>query len=348
MGKRFDNNLQETVTIKDVAKRAETSIATVSYVLNNENRYLRPELRERVLQAASELGYVKNAAASSLKGKRRGILAILVAQFGNSFFTRMCVDIEAVARKEGYIVTICNSDDDPNQERIILERLIAQRIDGCILTPAMSLGENALLLQKHQVPFVVLERALGGQYTSYDFVGHDNFHSGYLATKRLLEAGHKHIAFMGWDSPIPNVRERVDGYSAALREHGIGPDSHIILLDELSPAAGHRMAEKLPLPEITAVVLGHHELAKGALLYFQHKEVYWPQDISVVLIGTPEWNEMLRPNLTCIQRPEKEMGHAAASVLIERLRNSNLEAVQKVFPCTVVEGRSVRNLLSGG
>lgn len=340
--------MHETVTIKDVAKRAGTSIATVSYVLNNKNRYLRPDLRERVIQAASELGYVKNAAASSLKGNRRGILAILVAQFGNSFFTRMCVEIEAVARKEGYIVTICNSDDDPSQERLILERLLAQRIDGCILTPAMSLRENAVLLQKHKVPFVVLERSLKQLSSSYDFVGHDNFNSGYLATKRLLEAGHTHIAFMGWDSPIPDVRERVDGYSAALREHGIGNDNYTILLDELSPGAGYRMAQKLLLPATTAVVLGHHELAKGALSYFQQKEVCWPKDISVVLIGTPEWNEMLYPCLTCIQRPEKEMGHAAATLLFEKLRNPNSENVQKVFSCNVIEGGSIRNLLSGG
>ena len=92
------------VTIKDVAKKAGTSIATVSYVFSNRERYLRPELRERVLQAAAEIGYVKNAAASSIKGKPRGILAVLVAQFGNSFFTRMCVEIVSIAREAGYVV----------------------------------------------------------------------------------------------------------------------------------------------------------------------------------------------------------------------------------------------------
>ena len=113
------------VTIKDVAIKAGTSIATVSYVFSNAERYIRPELRERVQAAAAEIGYVKNAAASSIKGKRRGILAIVVAQFGNSFFTRMCVEIVSIARQEGYVVTLCNSDEDPEQERIILERLVA-------------------------------------------------------------------------------------------------------------------------------------------------------------------------------------------------------------------------------
>ena len=326
-----------------MAKKAETSIATVSYVLNNAKRYVRPELQARVLQAASELGYLKNAAASSLKGKRRGILAILVAQFGNSFFTRMCVDVEAIARREGYIVTICNSYEDPQQERIILERLVGQRIDGCILCTALSREDNASFLLKHQVPFVILERSLVSSFPPYDFVGQDNFQSGYLATKRLLDAGHRNIAFLGWDSPIPNVRDRVDGYRAALREYGAPVEQELIWLDDISEEAGRRMAAKLPLTLNTAVVLGQHEIAKGALLYFQEKGVQWPADISVVMIGTPEWSGMLQPSMTCIKRPEQEMGHAAASLLLEKIRDPSHTPVQKIFPCTILEGGSVRN-----
>lgn len=332
----------DKVTIRDVAKQAGTSIATVSYVLSGENRYLRPELRERVQQAATELGYVKNAAASSLKGKRRGILAVLVAQFGNSFFTRMCVDIEAVARREGYIVTICNSDDDPLQERVILERLLAQRIDGCIITPAMSQGENIALLERHQVPFVLLERPLPQVSRPCAFVGHDNFQSGYLATKTLLDAGHRRIAFLGWDSPIPNVCDRVDGYRSALNEYAVSPGMQQVLLDELSQQAGYRMAQQLILSQTTAVVLGHHESAKGVLRYFQEKGVNWPDNLSVVLIGTPEWAGLLRPVLTCVKRPEWEMGTAAAEALLEKLQKPEAAVKQQVFSCCVLPGESIK------
>ena len=331
------------ITMKDVARKAGTSIATVSYVFSKEERYLRPELRERVLAAAAEIGYVKNAAASSLKGKRRGILAVVVAQFGNSFFTRMCVEIVSIAREAGYVVTLCNSEEDLEQERFILERLVAQRIDGCILCPALSRGENLDLLERHQVPYVILERALEEDSPSYSFVGHDNFQSGYLATKTLLKAGHTNIAFLGWESPIPNVRERVDGYRTALQETGKTNFIPLILLDELSREAGWRMAEKIPLPHISAVVLGHHESAKGVLQYFQEKGVVWPRDISVVLIGTPEWAEMLRPTLTCVKRPEQMMGRAAALALLESLNDPPIALQRQIFPCTLQHGQSVRN-----
>lgn len=336
--------MNKAVTIRDVAKKAQTSIATVSYALNNEERYLRPELKERVIQAAQELGYVKNAAARSLKGKRRGILAILVAQFGNSFFTRMCVNVEDVARREGYIVTICNSYEDPQQERIVLERLITQRIDGCILCPALSKSQNLDLLQRHQVPFVILERSLYPELPSYAFVGHDNFQSGYLATKRLLDAGHRKIAFSGWDSPIPNVNDRISGYRTALSEYGVTTGEELIFLDDITQEAGQRMAEQVLLSQVTAVVLGQHDTAKGTLMYFQDKGVVWPRDISIVLIGTPEWAEMLRPNLSHIKRPEHEMGKAVATLLLKKMRDPNQAEAQQLFPCELVEGGSVQSV----
>ena len=336
----------KSATIKDVAQKAGTSIATVSYVFSNRERYLRQELRERVLAAAADIGYVKNAAASSIKGKRRGILAVVVAQFGNTFFTRMCVEIVSLAREAGYVVTLCNSDEDPEQERIILERLVAQRIDGCILSPALSLAGNSELLRQHHIPYVILERTLPETAAAHHFVGHDNFQSGYLATRHLLEAGHRRIAFAGWDSPIPNVRERVDGYRRALAEASLGTSDELVLTDSLTEEAGRRMAEKLVAVRestgLSAIVLGHHEIAKGALLHFQDCGLRWPDDVSLVMIGTPEWAGVLLPKITCVKRPEHEMAVAAASLLLDGIKSPARETASELFGCTIAAGESVR------
>lgn len=329
-------------TIKDVAERARTSIATVSYVLNNKDRYLRPELRERVLRAAEELGYVKNAVASSLKGMQRGILAVLVPQFGNNFFTRICVEVEAIAQRAGFVVTICNSDENPRQERSILDRLLSQKIDGCILSPALSQTDNAALLERHHVPCIILERTLGQATPDHDFVGHDNFQSGYLATRKLLEAGHRRIAFIGWDSPIPNIHDRKNGYLAAMREFAQNVPADWVLLDELTQEGGRRMAERLPLPDISALVLAHHhEMAKGTLLHLQENGVRWPHDLSLVLIGTPEWHDLLNPSLACIQRPEEEMGRVAATLLLKKLRDPQHREPRSILPVAFLDGGSI-------
>lgn len=333
----------KAATIKDVAARARTSIATVSYVLNNNERYLRPELRERVLRAADALGYVKNAPASSLKGRQRGILAILVPQFGNDFFTRICVEVEAVAQRAGFVVTICNSNEDPRQERSILERLVSQRIDGCILCPALSGTDNAQFLRRHRVPAVILERPLGPATPDRDFVGHDNFQSGYLATRKLVEAGHRRIAYLGWDSPIPNIHDRERGYRTALAEFGVAVQPEWVLLGTLTRDGGRKLAERLPLGAVSAVVLGtHHEMAKGILLCLQEKRVHWPDDLSLVLIGTPDWSDLLRPSLACVQRPEAEMGGAAALLLLEKLKNPAHHGARQILPNRFIEGGSIR------
>jgi LacI family transcriptional regulator len=332
----------KAATIRDVAALAHTSIATVSYVLNDKDRYLRQELKDRVLEAARTLGYVKNAAAGSLKGMRRGILAILVPQFGNNFFTRICVEIEAVARQAGFVVTICNSDEDPEQENSILQRLLSQRIDGCVLCPALSRTESALLLARHQVPCVILERPLGAVTPEQDFVGHDNFQSGYLAARTLLEAGHRRIAFLGWDSPIPNVRDRSAGYEAAMAEFGATVDPSWIRLVDLSQSGGRRGLAALPMQAISALVLGHHhELAKGALLALREQGLSWPADLSIVLVGTPEWSDLIHPSLTCIARPEAEMGRVAARMLLDKVSDPTHRAARMVLPVACQGGASV-------
>ncbi|MFA9440221.1 LacI family DNA-binding transcriptional regulator [Uliginosibacterium sp. sgz301328] len=334
----------KTATIRDVARVAKTSTTTVSYVLSNEKRYIRPELRERVIQAAEQVGYVKNAAASSIKGKQKKVLAVVVAQFGNTFFTRMCVEIVSIARQAGYVVMLCNSDEDPEQEKEIIQRLIAQRIDGCIVSPALSQIDNLALLQKQHIPYVVLERSVPGAITDHNFVSHDNVQSAYLATRHLLDAGHRHIAFVAWDSPIPNVRERVEGYRAALREFGVVPREDYILNGPLAESAGVEIAERLSTLPVTAIVFAQHDLAKGALRYFQNNGIRWPDDYSFVVVGTPEWAEVIVPHVTCIQRPEQQMARAAASLLLHAIQDPDRPTEQHVFPSTLVESQSVRSI----
>ena len=131
------------VTLKDVAKRAGTTAATVSYVLNGTGkRYISEEMRQRVEQAASELGYVKSSAASSLKGKKRKIIAVLVPQFSNQFFTELVLGVEEIADRYGYILSICNTFDDPEREKEIINRTQSQRVDGYIITPSQE-GEKS-------------------------------------------------------------------------------------------------------------------------------------------------------------------------------------------------------------
>ena len=190
---------EKYATLKDVAKLAGTTAATVSYVLSGkEGRYISQEMRARVMKAVEETGYVKSSAASSLKGKKRGIIAVLVPQFSNQFFTRMVLAIEAEVEKEGYVLSICNTFDDPKREMDIINRMVQHRVDGYILIPTAKGPENTEQLRRLDVPIVVADRPLE-DVDHYNFVTTNNYQCSRLATEYLLKKGHDtHLFFSCW------------------------------------------------------------------------------------------------------------------------------------------------------
>ena len=151
------------VTLKDVAEKAGTTVGTVSYVLNNKKgRYISDDLRQRVLVAASELNYIKCNGASSLKGMDRKLIGILIPQFENQFFTRICLAAEEVFVQHGYDLIICDTFDEPGREKAIIHRLLSQRVDGIIITPTVDGAENTKIARDVGMNMVVVDRPLEG------------------------------------------------------------------------------------------------------------------------------------------------------------------------------------------
>ena len=332
-------------TLKDVAELAGTSIATVSYILNDSTkRYVSTELKEKVLQAAKELNYMKSAVASSLKGKDRGILSVLVPQFDNPFFTRIVMEIEETAHRYGYFISITSTVDDMERERKVIRKMIEQRVDGLIISPTIQGTENTDHLRNLGIPYVILERPLVG-VNQYDFVGSDNFNSGYLAAKHLIENNHSRIGFVGWDTFI-NVQDRKPGYLDAMEKHDLKVEQQWIQQGELGADSGYRLTERCLESELTAIVFGHHSLAEGGIRLLRERGVSVPEDISIVIIGTPNWAQMNVPRLTCINQGEQQIGATAVEILMNNiLGETDVEIYQtEIIQCEVLVGESVKKL----
>lgn len=344
MGKQY-------ATLKDVARRAHTSTATVSYILNGaQDRYVSDELRQRVLTAAQELNYVKSALASGLKGKSRGIIAITVPQFTNIFFSRLVLAVEQVARAQGYVVTMCNTFDDPDREREVLESLIQQRVDGIILIPSERSTQNYEQIRRIGVPTVIAERPmLDYGYEIYDYILIDNFDLAYRSTRYLIEKGHRNIAFLTWEAQVVSLQERLRGYQAALQEADIPYRPEYVLQGPFSPEAGCRMTRRMldTLPQATAVVYGYHFYAQGGLPVLRENGVRIPEDLSVFVIGDPDWVSLYSPPLAHMELPAAKVGETAAQVLFERISSATNgktvpSTVRRMFPGTFVEGSSIK------
>lgn len=336
---------QHYVTLKDVARRADTTAATVSYVLNGkEGRYISKEMRQRVMDAIEELGYIKSSAASSLRGKKRGIIAVLIPQFENQFFTRIASAIENVADKKGYVLSISSTADDPQREQKIISRMLQQRVDGYILSPTREGGVNTEQLRSLGVPLVVVDRSLPG-CEKYPWVTFNNYSCGYLAAEHFIKMGHRHIGLVNWDSGIQDLDERQAGFLAAMAKYQIH-DCPIVCDGLFDETAGYQMTKRLlqTRPEVTGILYSSNLHAKGGIRYLLEAGLIIGEDISVIVVGSPEWATSGFNDFTHIVQHEHKIGACAAEMLMTLIDDPERMPEQVQFGCELHIGSSVKDL----
>lgn len=335
---------EKYATLKDVAEKAGTTAATVSYVLNDsKGRYISDEMRAAVHAAAEELNYIKCNGASVLRGKKRKMIAVLVPQFENQFFTRIVMAIEQVFDKHGYILSICNTFEDSAREREILIRMQQQRVDGYVLTPTKDGTANTEFLRRIGVPLVVVDRPLHG-IEDYFWVTTRNYQCGYAAAAHLMEKGHSRIAFVGWSSGIPDLLSREKAFFDAAADRRIAREGLVAFDGGFAAEEGYRMTRRIleDHPDVTAILYGYNIQAKGGIRCLMDSGVAIPERMSVVVVGSPEWVSAGRNNFTHVDQGDHELGRKAAELLLSVIEGG-AAAIDKhiIQDCTLVEGDSV-------
>ena len=338
-------------TLKDVALKAQTTVATASFVLNgSKNRYITAELRDRVEKAAQELNYVKHGAAGSLKGKKTGIIAFISPQYGNHYFSDIFVAIEQILHENGYVLATLNTFDDANREKYAINQMTRLRVDGLLIIPTIGGGTNTEHIRTLDIPFVAVERPINGVcQDEYDFISSDNFGATYALTKHALECGHRNIALAYWESDISmaiyNLKDRKAGYLTAMQEYGIDGNPLIfggdILREEGARITASILKEKNEEKNITAIVYSHYILAEGGIQYLRKKGIRIPDDISVLFLGAPYWTGMSEIDFTHVIQPGAEIGRQAAMALIDRIDGHKRENLSTVIPAKFHKGESV-------
>lgn len=331
-------------TLKDVAREAGTTAPTVSYVLSGkEGRFISQEMRERVMAAVAATGYIKSSPASSLQGKRSGVIAVLVPQFSNQHFTNLMVAIESVVDREGFLLSISNTFDNPARERDIIVKMAGQRVDGFILTPTTAGARNTEFIRKVGVPLVLVDRPLQGVSGSFSEVVPDNYRSGYLLGQHLGERGHTEVVFLGWDSGFETLESRRVGFWDGLAEATGARQAERSLSGDFSVEGGHHLAERVHRehPEATAWCLAYNVPARGSIDYLREQDITPGKDLSVVMIGAPDWATVGGNDFTLVDPAPDAMGTAAAEQLLRELSGAGEEPQHTVIGCQLHEGSSV-------
>lgn len=314
------------VNIRDVAKRAGVAPITVSRCINKTG-YCSLEAREKVETAIEELKYIPNRLASGLRSKRSNTLALILTDITNPFFTTIARGVEDTAGQAGYTVIFCNTDESLSKEKMYVQMLLEKRVDGIILVPALSTADSVNLIQKHDIPVVVLDRKV--PHVEVDTVRCDSETGAYELTRLLTSLGHRSIALINGPIGVSTSRDRLSGYRRALSEMGISHQIDMEFSGAFTKESGRALTLKAlsSQPNPTAIFATNNFIASGALEAIHEVGMRVPEDIA--LVGFDDLPASA--TLTVAAQPAYEMGRTATEILVKKLEGNHPEPFQEVL-----------------
>lgn len=311
--------MTKNITIKDIAKRAEVSVATVSYVLN-DTRYVSPELRGRVVEAIEALGYRPNLVARSLRQSRSGTIGLIVPDNSNPFFAEIAKGVEDFGFDVGYSVILCNSNAMPERELAYLDVLRSKQVDGIIFIATTAEIKHIRPLVESGIPAVIFYRDSSDMDVDRFVI--DNNQAGFMATEHLIQLGHRHIACIQPASATTPSAQRVIGFKRALEAHGLRHDEALMPRGDNLISGGRRIGNQLleSGQKFTAVFATNDAMAIGCIRALHDNGIRVPDDVSVIGVDDIMLASVFEPALTTIAQPKYEAGRQAVEMLMDRLR----------------------------
>ncbi len=327
------------ITIKDVARRAGVSITTVSHVVN-ATRFVGEATRTRVLEAISALNYVPSAVARSLKNNRTQSVGVITPNISNPFFAEVVRGIEDGCWALGVNVILCNSDDQVDKQARYLRSLAEKQVDGIIVFSSGSSADVARDLDALPMPKVVVDREVGT--VSADHVAVDQELGGYLATRHLIDLGHRRIACITGSAGLAPTQARVAGWTRALNEAGLRPSAALLADGGFTSEGGFRAAQRFlssrSVP--TAIFASNDLMALGALCAAGLAGIGVPDDLSVVGVDDIALAEYANPPLTTVAQPKYDVGMLTAQLICERIANAALPFQRRLLSPSLITRRS--------
>jgi len=304
--------------IKDVAKKANVSISTVSRVIN-QSKPVQSKTKERVLMAIEELGYKPNAIARSLKVKHTQSIGIMVPDIANQFYPEVVRGIEDVANMYEYTIFLCNTDLDDDKELKYFSGMEEKQVDGLIFMGNILTDRLAREMKKADMPVVLI----GSDHPDLPSVTIDNTLAARKAVEYLLDKGHRGVAVITGKMKDPMMgRARLKGYREALEKAGINWKSEWVVEGGYRFKSGYEGARQLMMLEErpTAIFVASDEMAIGAMRAILEKGLQIPQDIAVVGFDNIDMSGKVYPSLTTMGQPMYEMGAIGMRLLTKYLQ----------------------------
>lgn len=308
-------------TIVDVASLAGVSTSTVSHVLN-ETRHVEPETKARVMSAVQATGYRRDVLARSMRRARTDSIGLVVSDAGEPAFADMVHGVEEAAAQLGLSLLLANSAEDPARERAAVEALLDRRVDGLII--ARAAGSQAGLLERirnEKKPLVLLDRLAD---LDVDQVGVNNQAAMAALVDHLTDRGHERIMLISGDLRVSSLRERHDGFRAAMSKRGLEVPASLLCegtvtaqttFDRVRPLLNGSAAGP------TAILACSTVLAAGALRAIQHEGLKVPGTMAFATFDGFTYPDLFQPQITTVRQPAFRLGENAVGLLMRRLED---------------------------
>lgn len=305
-------------TIRDVAELASVSLSTVSVVLNGTGPSS-VEMRRRVLEAVEQLGYEPNFHARNMKRQRSQAIGLIVPDLLNPFFALVAEGVESEAASRDHVVVLCLGDASTEREALMTRALRSRRLDGVIHLSGTGVAPPSLRELVANAPVVFVDERIPG--FKGPFVGADNRDGARRAAELVLSHGHRRLGVVAGPNGLWTAEERLRGYREALAEAGIDPRAVDVVtgdyrIDSGRAAAGTMLDPKRTNPP-TAILAANDLMAVGCLQHCVAAGLDVPGDVSIVGFDDVPLASIVTPGLTTVRQPAREMGAAAARVLLD-------------------------------
>lgn len=314
------------VTIKDVAKMAGVSPSTVSRALSG-NAAVKDSTKQKILEAVKLLNYRPNFLAQGLKEGRTKTIGLIIPNIRNPIYPAVARGVEDAAKKFGYSVVLCNTDEDAKTEKEYIQKLRKRWVDGLIIAPAARETEHIVELQKEDFPMVIIVR-------NVDFLANaviiDNFRAAYDAVSFLIKTGHRRIAIVKGNQQLALYRERFRGYKQALLDAGLPVNEELITGDESDSVQwsldGYNAIYSLLVQSIKfdAVFATTDLRAIGAIRAIKDHGYKVPEDISVIGFDNLEFSSLIDPPLSTVSQPLYDIGVRAVNKLLALIKSKTI------------------------
>ena len=311
------------VTIYDLARKLNISIATVSRALKDDP-VVSKKTKKKIFELAEEMGYRSNHFARNLRNQRTDTIGVIVPRLNSYFMSTIIAGMENIANTNGFNLIISQSSESVKKEIANAKTLFDNRVDGLLVSLAYDTDGISHFdsFFKKNIPVIFFDRV--EQHERFTNILIDNRKSGYEATKHLIQQGCKRIIHIT-ATPKRNVYiDRLQGYKQALAEHGIDFKEKYVIINNLSQEAGAEAANLIrqmdPLPD--GIFVANDNCAVGCMLLLKQAGIRIPEDIAVVGFNNDPVSKVVEPNLSTINYPGYEMGELAARNLINHLNGS--------------------------